>query len=53
MRVAPFSVERLGLEFGLITRPTEGGGKHKWAVEVLPGNSMCFFAPWDSGEYST
>lgn len=53
VRVAPFSVGMFGLEFGLITRPTEGGGRHKWAVEVLPGNYMCFFAPWDSGEYDT
>jgi hypothetical protein len=53
VRVAPFSVERFGLKFGLITRSTEGAGKHKWAVEVLPGNYMCFFAPWDSGEYDT
>lgn len=49
----PIELSRFGLKFGLITRPTEGGGKHKWAVEVLPGNYMCFFAPWDSGEYDT
>jgi hypothetical protein len=24
-----------------------------WAVELQPGNFMCFFAPWDSGDYDT
>jgi hypothetical protein len=52
VRVAPFSVQLFGLEFGLVTRaPEDNAGP--WAVEVLPGNYMCFFAPWDSGEYDT
>jgi hypothetical protein len=24
-----------------------------FAVELLPGNYMAFFEPWDSGEYDT
>jgi hypothetical protein len=24
-----------------------------WAVEAQPGNYMCFFYPWDSGDYDT
>lgn len=53
IRVAPFSVHLFDLDFGLIPRPAEDGDTENWAVEVLPGNYMCFFAPWDSGEYDT
>ena len=52
VEIAPFSVERFGLEFGLIARPPEDGDD-AWAVEMQPGNYMAFFEPWDSGEYDT
>ena len=52
VEVAPFSVERFGLEFGLIARPPEEE-YDAWAVEMQPGNYMAFFEPWDSGEYDT
>ena len=50
--IAPFSVQRFGIEFGLIPRPPEEDDD-EWAVELQPGNAMAFFAPWDSGEYDT
>lgn len=52
IEVAPFSVRRFGTEFGLIPRPPEEKDD-PWAVELQPGNSMAFFAPWDSGDYDT
>lgn len=52
IEVKPFSVTRFGLEFGLIVREPEDEDD-VFAVEVLPGNYMAFFEPWDSGEYDT
>ncbi|CAC9511108.1 hypothetical protein BAZOLSSOX_1922 [uncultured Gammaproteobacteria bacterium] len=52
IEVKPFSVERNGVVFGLITREPEDK-EDVWAVELLPGNYMAFFEPWDSGEYDT
>jgi hypothetical protein len=52
IEVKPFSVERFGLQFGLIVRDPED--EHDvFAVELLPGNYMAFFEPWNSGEYDT
>lgn len=48
--VKPFSIKHHGVEIGLITRK---GKDETWAVELLPGNYMAFFEPWDSGEYDT
>jgi len=48
IEVAPFAVERFGTTFGLIPREPDFE-----AVEMMPGNYMCFFPPWDSGEYDT
>ena len=48
--VRPFSIQGHGTEFGLIPRQTEGGG---WRVEFMPGNTLSFYAPWESGEYDT
>lgn len=50
--VQPFSVERFGTEFGLISREPESPDEPS-AVEAQPGNYMAFFEPWDSGEYET
>jgi hypothetical protein len=52
IEVAPFSLERFGLEFGLVVRVPEDEDD-EWAVEMQPGNYMAFFEPWDSGEYDT
>ncbi len=50
--VAPFSVERFGVHFGLILRVPDDDDD-VWAVEMQPGNYMAFFEPWDSGDYDT
>ncbi len=52
IEVEPFSVERFGINFGLIPREPEDE-EDIWAVELMPGNYMAFFEPWDSGEYDT
>ena len=52
IEVAPFSVERFGLKFGLVLRVPEDEDDI-WAVEMQPGNYMAFFDPWDSGDYDT
>lgn len=52
--IAPFKLQRFGVEFGFVTAPpdpdTQGSG---WTVEMQPGNYMAFYAPWDSGIYDT
>ena len=48
--IAPFAVQRYGLDFGLIASQSEDGD---WSVELQPGNFMAFFEPWDSGVYDT
>jgi hypothetical protein len=52
IKVAPFKVERFGVEFGFIPQPPEEPRKD-WSVIVEPGNYMCFWPPWTSGEYDT
>ncbi len=52
IEVAPFTVERFGLQFGLVPRVPEQDDE-PWAVEAQPGNYMAFFEPWDSGTYET
>jgi hypothetical protein len=52
IKVAPFKVERFGVEFGFIPQPPEEEGED-WSVIVEPGNYMCFWPPWTSGEYDT
>lgn len=52
IEVAPFAIERFGTTFGLVLREPEGDDD-PWIVEMLPGNYMAFFEPWDSGEYDT
>lgn len=52
IKVAPFTVERFGVTFGFVPEePDEPGAD--WAVIVEPGNYMCFWPPWTSGEYDT
>jgi hypothetical protein len=52
IEVKPFVVKRFGRDFGLILREPETIDD-PWAVEMMPGNYMAFFEPWDSGEYDT
>ncbi len=52
IEVKPFSVSFNGIDIGLIVREPEDEDDI-WAVELLPGNYMAFFEPWDSGEYDT
>jgi len=52
IEVKPFSVNYNEIEIGLIAREPENEGD-PWAVELLPGNYMAFFEPWNSGEYDT
>lgn len=52
IKVAPFEVERFGVTFGFLPQePDEPGAD--WSVVVEPGNYMCFWPPWTSGEYDT
>lgn len=52
IKVAPFRVEMFGVEFGFIPQPPEEPGED-WSVIVEPGNYMCFWPPWTSGDYDT
>lgn len=50
--VAPFQVERFGVTFGFIPQPPEEPDED-WCVTVEPGDYMCFWPPWTSGDYDT
>ncbi|RYY03964.1 MAG: hypothetical protein EOO53_05520 [Gammaproteobacteria bacterium] len=52
IEVKPFSIKYNNVEIGLIVREPKNKDD-VWAVELLPGNYMAFFEPWDSGEYDT
>lgn len=52
IKIVPFTFERFGVEFGFIPQPPEEDGDD-WCVIVEPGNVMCFWPPWSSGEYDT
>lgn len=53
IKVAPFRVERFGIEFGLMPcPPDEEIEEDHWWVILLPGNYMAFYPPWD-GDYDT
>jgi len=52
IEVKPFSIKFNDTDIGLIAREPEDEDDI-WAVELLPGNYMAFFEPWDSGEYDT
>lgn len=50
--IKTFTVIHEGIEFGLIPRVPEDD-EDVWAVEFMPGNTMAFFEPFDSGDYDT
>jgi hypothetical protein len=52
IKVAPFRLEMFGVKFGFIPQPPEEPGED-WSVIVEPGNFMCFWPPWTSGDYDT
>jgi hypothetical protein len=52
IKIAPFKVKRFGVAFGLIPRAPEEEGDD-WCVTLEPGDYMCFWPPWTSGEYDT
>jgi hypothetical protein len=52
IKVAPFRIEMFGVEFGFIPQPPGEPGE-EWSVVVEPGNYMCFWPPWTSGDYDT
>ncbi len=52
IQIAPFRMEAFGVEFGLIPRAPQEAGED-WCVIVEPGDYMCFWPPWSSGEYDT
>ena len=51
IKVAPFRIEKFGVEFGLIPQPPEDD-EDEWSVTVEPGDYMAFYPPWD-GDYDT
>jgi hypothetical protein len=51
IEVAPFSIERFGVEFGLIPRPPEEEGDSWWVI-LMPGDYMAFSEPFE-GDYDT
>ena len=50
--IKTFIVVHEGVEFGLIVRVPEDA-EDVWAIEFMPGNTMAFFEPFDSGFYDT
>lgn len=50
IQIAPFEIERFGIAFGLI--PLLDDDSEHDVIEMLPGNYMAFYAPWD-GDYDT
>jgi hypothetical protein len=51
IEVAPFKIDRFGVEFGLIPRPPEEEGDDWWVI-LEPGDYMAFTEPFD-GDYDT
>jgi hypothetical protein len=49
--VRPFSIQRFGVEFGLIPREPDEPDADWWVI-LEPGNFMAFCPPWD-GTYDT
>jgi hypothetical protein len=51
IEVAPFKIERFGIEFGLIPRDPDDDNDTP-VIEMQPGNYMAFYDPWE-GDYDT
>jgi hypothetical protein len=52
IKVAPFRIEMFGVTFGFIPQAPEEPDED-WSVIVEPGDYMCFWPPWTSGDYDT
>jgi hypothetical protein len=53
IQISPFSIEKYGVEFGLIpTDPELVEDEEDMSLEFQPGNYMAFYPPWD-GDYDT
>ena len=52
IEIAPFAISHAGIEFGLIPDWPEDEDE-ELSISLMPGDFMCFWAPWDSGEYDT
>lgn len=50
--VRPFTVEAYDEVFGLLPRIMEDDSG-QIVVEFMPGNTMCFYSPWEAGGYDT
>lgn len=52
IEIAPFSIEKFGITFGLIPLEPEDEDD-ELSITLEPGNYMAFYEPWDSGDYLT
>ncbi len=52
IKIAPFRVEKFGVTFGFIPEASDKPNGD-WSVIVEPGNYMCFWPPWTTGDYDT
>ena len=53
INISPFSIERYGVEFGLLqTDPEFVEDEDDLSLEFHPGNYMAFYPPWE-GDYDT
>jgi hypothetical protein len=52
IEIAPFSVEKFGITFGLIPNEPEDEDDYL-SFSIMPGDYMAFYEPWDSGDYDT
>jgi hypothetical protein len=52
IEIAPFSIEKFGITFGLIPNEPEDEDGYL-SITLEPGDYMAFYEPWDSGNYET
>jgi len=52
IEIAPFSIEKFGVTFGLIPKELEDEDD-ELLISLEPGDYMAFYEPWDSGDYDT
>jgi hypothetical protein len=52
IEIAPFSIEKFGITFGLIPNEPEDEDD-ELSISLEPGDYMAFYEPWDSGDYDT
>ena len=52
IEIEPFCVKKWEIEFGLIAEEPSKEIDY-WLINVMPGNYMTFYEPWDSGNYDT